>query len=77
MDQVGLAVGGGPSGMEGLRFEWAAFIQQQIQLVFQAAIPHIVQQIYELAVVPPPPTSSSVAARVADHGYDQNSNGRL
>ena len=43
MDSVELAIGGGPSGIEGSGSEWVAFIQQQIQLVFQAAVPHMVQ----------------------------------
>lgn len=32
---------------EGMRSELVAFIQQQVQTVFQIAIPHIVQQISE------------------------------
>lgn len=32
---------------------WAAYIQQQIQAAFKAAIPHMVQQISERVVVSP------------------------
>lgn len=37
---------------------WAAYIQQQIQAAFEAAIPHIVQQISERTVVSPAVESS-------------------
>ena len=30
--------------------EWAAFVQQQVQIVLQVAIPHIVQQVADRAV---------------------------
>ena len=43
MDSIGPTAGGGPLGIEGSGSEWAAFIQQQIQSVFQAAVPHMVQ----------------------------------
>jgi Retrotransposon gag protein len=39
--------------------DWAAFIQQQVQHVLQAAIPHIVRQITEQAAVGPRPRSPS------------------
>ena len=35
--------------LKGLGLEWATFIQQQVQSVFQATIPHMVQQISERA----------------------------
>ena len=57
MDSAGPAAGGGPPGIEGSGSEWAAFIQQQIQSVFQAAVLHMVQQISELAAVRPLPAS--------------------
>lgn len=44
MDQSGLdGEGSGLAVPEGAGPDLAAFIQQQIQYVFQAAIPHIVQ----------------------------------
>ena len=69
MDSVGPAAGGGPPGIEDSGSEWAAFIQQQIQSVFQAAILHMVQQILKLAAVRPLPTLPSVAMRTVDPGY--------
>lgn len=36
---------------EGVGPEWAAFVQQQVQTVLQAAIPHLVQQIVDQARV--------------------------
>ena len=71
MDSAGSAVGRGPPGIEGSGSEWAAFIQQQIQSVFQAAVPHMVQQISELAVVRPLPASPSVATQTIDLGYER------
>ena len=71
MDSAGPAAGGGPPGIEGSGSEWTAFIQQQIQSVFQAAVPHMVQQISELAAVRPLPTSPSVAMRTVDPGYER------
>ena len=71
MDSAGPAAGGGPSGIEGLGSEWAAFIQQQIQSVFQAAVPHMVQQISELATICPLLTSPSMAMRTVDPGYER------
>lgn len=41
--------------------EWAEFIQQQIQIVFQSALPHMVQQISERAMALPSQPSSFVA----------------
>lgn len=52
---------------EGLGPEWVNFIQQQVQAVFQAAIPHIVQQISERAVGRLDPVSPSTSTRVNDH----------
>ena len=48
-----------------------AFIQQQIQSVFQVAIPHMVQQILELAAVRPLSASPLVATRIVDPGYER------
>ena len=70
MDSVGPAAGGGPLGIEGSRSERAAFIQQQIQSVFQAVVPYMVQQISELAAVRPLPASPSVATWTVDPGYE-------
>ena len=39
--------------LERMEFEWIAFIQQQVQNVFQATILRIVQQISERALVLP------------------------
>lgn len=74
MDPERSAVDAGPPTPEGIGSEWAAFIQQQIQLVFQAAIPHIVQQISDRALVPPSPVSPSAAVQRIDrasHGTGQ------
>jgi len=46
MDQERLNTEGAPPVPDGVGPDWAMFIQQQIQNVFQAAIPHMVQQIF-------------------------------
>ena len=46
---------------EGAGPDLAAFIQQQIQHVFQATIPHIVQQISDRVMLPQPPSPSEVS----------------
>jgi hypothetical protein len=55
MDQERLNTEGVPPVPNEAGPDWAMFIQQQVQNVFQAAIPHIVQQISERAT-PPLPT---------------------
>ena len=50
MEQEGLAAHPELPAPEGLGLEWPTFIQQQVQPVFQAAIPHMVQQISERIV---------------------------
>jgi hypothetical protein len=52
MDQERLNTEGAPPVPDGVGPDWAMFIQQQIQNVFQAAIPHMVQQISERATPP-------------------------
>lgn len=52
MDQERLNTEGAPPVPDGVGPDWATFIQQQIQNVFQAAIPHMVQQISERATPP-------------------------
>jgi hypothetical protein len=52
MDQGRFNAEGAPPVPEGMGSDWATFIQQQIQNVFQAAIPHMVQQISERATPP-------------------------
>lgn len=52
MDQERLNTEGAPPVPNGVGPDWAMFIQQQIQNVFQAAIPHIVQQISKRATPP-------------------------
>ena len=71
MDSAGPAASGRPPGIEGSGSKWAAFIQQQIQSVFQAIVSHMVQQISELAAVRPLPASPSVAMRTVDPGYER------
>lgn len=66
MDQERSAAGTGQPVPEGMGSEWVAFIQQQVQNVFQAAIPHIVQQISERALVLPSPASPSAAVQPVD-----------
>ena len=57
MDQGRLNAEGVPSVPEVIGSDWAIFIQQHIQNVFQAAIPHMVQQISKPA---PPRLSTSM-----------------
>lgn len=71
-----------PEGM-GPGPEWAPFIQQQIQLALQAALPHIVQQISGQAAALPQRASSPSVMRVADQVstraeryHDENFGGR-
>ena len=52
MDQERLNTEGVPLVPDGVGPDGARFIQQQIQNVFQAAIPHMVQQISEQATPP-------------------------
>lgn len=68
MEREGNATVGGFPGMEGLGAELAEFIQQQVQSVLQTAIPHIVQQISERAVVPPATASPLDTGRTTEMG---------
>lgn len=45
-------VGGGSRVPAEIGSEWIEFIQQQIQSMFQSALPHMVQQISERAMAP-------------------------
>ena len=57
-------VAGDPRGLtmpEGVGSELASFIQQQIQNVFQAAIPHLVQELSERATLGPGLVASSTS----------------
>lgn len=69
MEREGNATVGGFPGMEGLGSELAEFIQQQVQSVLQTAIPHIVQQISERAMVPPVIASLLDTGRTAEMGH--------
>lgn len=64
MDREGSGEGAGQPLPEGMESEWATFIQQQVQVVFQTAIPHIVQQIAERAGAQLNEASPSAARRI-------------
>lgn len=63
--------GAGSQAPEGAGSEVAAFIQQQVQAAFQAALPHLIQQISEQVVIPPLVESSSAAVRTTDRAHEQ------
>lgn len=50
--------------------EWAEFIQRQIEMVFQSAIPHMVYQISEQ--VTPPQASTTTTARNNERGQHKS-----
>ena len=56
----------GPPLPERTRFNWAAFIQQQVQTIFQAAVPHIVQQNSERKSIAPPLINSPANMQAID-----------
>lgn len=60
---------GGLSLADGLGSELATFIQQQIQAVFQAAIPHLVQQISDRATTVLRPASPPISVKGGDRIY--------
>lgn len=64
-EQLGMEPGS-IAAPEGVGSEWAAFIQQQVQTVMQAAIPHLVQQITGQVQVGPPRVSPPLSSREAD-----------
>lgn len=60
--------GAGSQALEGAGSEATAFIQQQVQAIFQAALPHLIRQISEKVAVLPLLGSPSTAARTSDRG---------
>ena len=74
MEQEGLAADPELPTPEGLGLEWAIFIQQQVQSVFQAAIPHIVQQISKRTAVLQVPPPASIKVQGPSHGRSEEYN---
>ena len=74
MEQEGLAADPELPALEGLGLEWTTFIQQQVQSVFQAAIPHIVQQISERTAVLQVSPLASIRVQGPSHGRSEEYN---
>jgi len=69
VEKEGTSAEASPLVLEGIGVEWTAFIQQQIQTMFQASISHMVQQISKRIGAMPQHASSFASARVNNRAY--------